>query len=184
MVSMLSWNPAERSGYTGRISEAELWGEILPEYFHDPELLRRAKQEHKHVSELYLHHREAREFVKRYQPQSYPIFAQNLLDVITKELQQRDPQIKIRIFTAVRNTTLDVRHHVDAFLEFEKPGLWEPIIVTFDSTMDPDKTTTQADVLVQVPPHGLDPTIDRAEFDEVLNNTARRAIDRFQRQMV
>jgi hypothetical protein len=150
------------TGYTGKIIEREIFGEIEKER---PDVF-------ENLENTYLPYKKAMEVVKKMQPfdpsDPKPRFANDLHATIAEKLKLEDYR-KLKFFTAV-SSHLDIWHGTDAFFELDLEG--KKIIVTLDATSNPNKDVCKADVLVEIPHEGLDPKEDRIEYIEKIEEVA------------
>lgn len=79
-------------------------------------------------------------------------FAKLLRLKVANRLSPEDPS-RVKFYTAI-NTPLDLKHGVDAVIEFT-PVSSRAIRVTIDITMNPDKIDGHADIVFSVPTGGL-----------------------------
>lgn len=108
----------------------------------------------------YLSFKQAMAGIKEYQPfdttDPEPEFANDLHAAVANKLEL-DDYARLRFYTAVSRTHLDVLHGIDGFFEFQygaDPD--DTVTATLDVTTHP-KETWKADVLISVPPGGFAP---------------------------
>jgi hypothetical protein len=155
-------------GYTGGIIQHELLGAVDKKK--ETDFLRE-------VESSYLNFRDSMELVKRCQMDESAIpkteFARELRKRIIKLLKLDNPR-NLKFFTAV-NSYLDHKHGIDAFMELEAED-GRILRVTFDCTKNTDKGEEgKADVVFLVPSDGIDRKTDKKQFNEVINDVAKRA---------
>src|SRR3989338_4479913 len=166
--------PREKSGYTGGLLEAEMLGEII-----DAEKL--ASREEIMERQLgWLSEKQLRENVKEFQPGDQsdpePRFAADLFAVIAEDICPDDYE-RLRFFTAVtdspdirRKARLDLYKGVDGFFEYhEKDGTYA--VVTIDVSFQ-RKPRFKTDIMIEVPPDGIDPKEDGPLWDRILLQTS------------
>jgi len=159
------------SGYTGRLLEAELFGELT---------------ETKPFGEYeYATYKEAMRQAKKLQPHDDPTypdknrFASDLYATLADKLGLEDYS-NLEFFTGVQGQ-LDYFHRVDAWFELKTPdGII--IMVTLDVSKNPEKpdapSGNKADVEFLFPLDGLDPVLDKEEWFDKVNEVASAAFDK------
>lgn len=163
-------------GLTGGMAEEEVLGEAR-----NSESFREWAE---HRDNGYLKFRDAVEAVKHAQPENADPnepnlpFPLQLHNKITDGLEVNWD--KLGFFTCVGFSEMDYRHGVDAFFELETET-GRKIIVTIDLTLNPDKASPRADVIVTWPPDGLDPSLteDQEEWFEKVEETSQQIVDVF-----
>lgn len=125
--------------FTGKITEAEMFGEVLN------------KKEFGDIE--YLTYGQAKEDVEKNQPgdpkePSWRPFCYDLHSTLAEEISP-DDYSRLEFYTAVRSA-LDEYHGVDAFFRFNdsNDGIRE---ITLDGTENRKKEDGKADVLIRVP---------------------------------
>lgn len=150
---------------TGKIIEAELFGQVAPEgrvEFGDWKKLRGETVQ------------SALRTVKEMQGQNDPTdpdrpFANDLHATVAQEITP-DDYSKLRLYTAI-GSALDIKEGIDAFVELDKEE--GTVSVTMDVTTNPEKVAHKADVIIQVPPDGIDSTVDKEEYNAVLEQAVQ-----------
>lgn len=159
---------------TGHIIEAELFGEVAKEgrvEFGDWQRLRRETRQ------------SALQIVKETQGTNDPTdpekpFA-NDLHASVAQVVTPDDYSKLRLFTAI-GSALDIKEGIDAFIELDKEE--GTISVTLDVTANPEKESHKADVIIHVPADGIDSTVDKEEYDAVLEQACQDVLTLLQGQ--
>lgn len=138
--------------YTGRVLEAELFGEVEKEAWTVFE------------ERAYKPYRESMDLVRQAQlidPEKgfnpscpKPSFANDLHAMLAEKLELDDFE-RLRFYTAV-HSILDYQHKVDGFFEFDDIPGKKPVIVTLDLTQNPEKTESKADMILLVDEENLD----------------------------
>lgn len=150
---------------TGKIIEAELFGQVAEAArveFGDFQKLRKETPQ------------SATRTVKETQGQNDPTdpdrpFANDLHATLAQEITPNDYS-RLRLYTAI-GSALDLKFGVDAFVELdEEEGT---ISVTLDVTANPNKDSHKADVIIQVPPDGIDVTVNKEEYNAVLERACQ-----------
>ncbi|MBI2045983.1 MAG: hypothetical protein HYT28_00995 [Parcubacteria group bacterium] len=155
-------------GATGGIVEHELFGSVEI----NPQPL------------VYEKFRNAVAVVKKTQPfedpsDPDPRFANDLHASVAELLGILDYKT-LKFYTAVsrsphKKTSLDFHHGIDAFFEYEAPN-GQLILVTLDVTTG-DKDDYKANVLIRVPPGGIDPNEEKDAYGEILSRSAQAIAD-------
>ncbi|MFZ2523396.1 MAG: hypothetical protein WAW92_03355 [Minisyncoccia bacterium] len=147
----------EPTGYTGKISETELFGNLKFE---------KGKEQFE-----YIPRRAAFDAVREMQPfdpsDPGPDFANAVHALIFEKLEIDADELKY--YTAV-GSPLDVYHGIDAWFEYKGK------IVTIDSTLRPDKDEHKADIVFHPPSDGLDRKVDKDQFIRYCEQLAEEVI--------
>ncbi len=135
------------SHVSGSVVEQELLGEIGKETYGE-----------RFKGAEYVPYREAFRMVKESQPfdpaDPEPRFANDLHATLAEKLGLEDYS-RLKFFTAVSKTHLDVFHGIDAFFELTLEDEHGAVVATIDITTRP-KEAWKADVLITVPDEGFD----------------------------
>ena len=150
---------------TGKIIETELFGQVAHEARVERRDLPRLRKETE---------RSAMRIVKEMQGKNDPTdpdrpFANDLHATIAEEITPEDYS-RLRLYTAI-DSALDLKFGVDAFVELDKEE--GTVSVTLDATTNPNKDEYKADVIIHVPSGGIDSTVDKKEYDAVLEQACR-----------
>lgn len=137
-----------RHGYTGHLFEAEVFGTCRPIRWSG-----------------YVHFKEALRLVRRHQPDQPTPTVSKLRTLIARELDT--VRGEVGFFTAVKSP-LDFLHGADAVAVFNGH------VVTIDVTLDPNKDSYKADVIVCAD--------DLEDLKEVAGRIARRIQERQKRE--
>jgi len=155
-------NFEQKGGYTGGLMEKEVLGGLKLE-----------------KEDVYVPFREAMKWVEQHQSgdpaDPDPRFANDLHATVAEMLGIEDLR-NIKFFTAV-GSPLDKFHGIDAFFKIKEGG--EELTITLDVTINPAKGDRyKADVIISIPPDGLDPREDRKLYLEKINEVAAEIVDR------
>ncbi|MDO8592846.1 MAG: hypothetical protein Q7R92_03720 [bacterium] len=148
--------------YTGHLIERELFGGAKPE-------------KNAELKDRYVKYRDAVNIAKERQPIHETEFSISLRSKIGEIMEFGID--KIKIFTAI-GTPLDKYHGVDAFVETDL-SQGRKVVVTLDVTQNPNKGDNyKADIVFFVPSDGIDQELDKAGYDEIVNEVAQQVVDR------
>ncbi|MBU1131611.1 hypothetical protein KJ840_05775 [Patescibacteria group bacterium] len=118
--------------------------------------------------------------VKRY-PFAYDLYAKvgTLLGFEDEDWKRG----KLKFFTAL-GSQLDFCHGVDGFLELELES-GDKVQVTFDITINPNKVSYKADIIIAVPADGFDfnDNYDLEIFDELIEERSEEIAGLFQEKI-
>ncbi len=152
-----------REFYSGRLNESDVLGDFRP----TPDGVKAFKAEA--GDRGYIARGRAielvREFTKEDPTNPGKPFARELRLAVIDELGLEDEgdMDRIRFYSAV-GSPLDIFHGVDGWIEFV-PDKGSPSMVTIDVTLNPEKLTHKADIIVQEVP---DPTENEKRFLELV----------------
>ena len=159
--------------YTGEIAQSELLGK--PEREEADELSYKPYKTAMDVA------RKTQAYLSsdsKYSPSDpEPRFANDLHATIAEKLGV-DNYDDLRYYTAL-GTELDRFHGVDAFFELDIQGSTEPIIVTLDLTLNPDKDEYKADTILFVDEDQLDIEYNKQGYDELIKDSADKIVRAF-----
>lgn len=154
-----------QGGYTGHLMESETLGELS----------------HLERENFYVPFRRAMAWVEEHQPfdptDPGPRFANDVHALVAEKLGIEDLN-EVKFFTAV-GSPLDHFHGIDGFFRIKTRG--KEFVVTLDVTINPAKGKEyKADILIFIPPQGLDPREDRAAYLEKIGEVAEEITDRIE----
>ena len=150
------------TGYTGGVAESELVGEIRDRRILLPE-------------EAYLPYRDSIQFCRDHCPYNPtdpdPRWANDVHATVAQMLEVEYQMIE---FYTGRQTPLDYKHGVDAFIELKlKNG--KKVTVTIDITTRP-KGSYKANITVLIPREGIDPKDDFKDFRANVEKVSKEVV--------
>ncbi|OGY43735.1 MAG: hypothetical protein A3B89_02710 [Candidatus Buchananbacteria bacterium RIFCSPHIGHO2_02_FULL_40_13] len=163
-------------GLTGSMAESEIFGEVI----------RPVEFENWREGHNYMTRNEALRLVQESQPGNpsdpEPRFANDLQATIVERVYPNDYN-RVRFFTAV-GSPLDYLHHIDAFFEIDDGDFTYTITIDLKTHPVEKPATLKTDILLIYPTEGLDPNIDKEDYQSLIARTAQEIIEIFQEKQV